>query len=51
MEKSIRSEAIVKTARKIEAVEDPEFETLSDQVRHALNFSEVTRERRRLFTI
>ena len=44
MEKSIRSEAIVKTARKIEAVEAPEFEALSDQVRHALNFSEVTRE-------
>jgi 2-methylcitrate dehydratase PrpD len=35
-EKSIRSEAIVKTTRKIEVVEDPEFEALGDEGRHGV---------------
>jgi aconitate decarboxylase len=36
-EKSIRSDAILKTTRKIEVVEDPEFEALGDEGRHGVN--------------
>ena len=35
-EKSIRSEAIVKTTKKIEVLEDPEFEALGDEGRHGV---------------
>jgi len=35
-EKSIHSEAIVKTTRKIEVVEDPELEALGDEGRHGV---------------
>ena len=36
-EKSIRSEAIVKTTKKIEVLEDPELEALGDEGRHGVN--------------
>jgi 2-methylcitrate dehydratase PrpD len=36
-EKSIRSEAVVKTTKKIEVVEDPEFEALGDEGRHGVD--------------
>jgi aconitate decarboxylase len=36
-EKSIRSEAILKTTKKIEVLEDPGFEALGDQGRHGVN--------------
>jgi 2-methylcitrate dehydratase PrpD len=36
-EKSIRSEAIVKTTKKIEVIEDSEFESLGDEGRHGVN--------------
>jgi aconitate decarboxylase len=36
-EKSIRSEAVLNTANKIEVVEDPEFESLGDEGRHGVN--------------
>ena len=36
-EKSIRSEAVVKTTKKIEVLEDPEFEALGDEGRHGVN--------------
>src|ERR1700752_1121977 len=36
-EKSIRSEAVLNTTRKIEVVEDPEFESLGDEGRHGVN--------------
>src|SRR5438309_3109554 len=35
-EKSIRSEAVLKTTDKIEVLEDPEFEALGDEGRHAV---------------
>ena len=36
-EKSIRSEAVLNTANKIDVVEDPEFESLGDEGRHGVN--------------
>ncbi|HXV48495.1 MAG TPA: MmgE/PrpD family protein [Candidatus Binatia bacterium] len=36
-EKSIRSEAVVKTTKKIEVVEDPELEALGDEGRHGVD--------------
>jgi aconitate decarboxylase len=36
-EKSIRSDAVLNTANKIEVVEDPEFESLGDEGRHGVN--------------
>jgi 2-methylcitrate dehydratase PrpD len=36
-EKSIRSEAVVKATKKIEVVEDPEFEALGDEGRHGVD--------------
>jgi len=36
-EKSIRSEAVLNTANKIEVVEDPEFESLGDEGSHCVN--------------
>jgi 2-methylcitrate dehydratase PrpD len=36
-EKSIRSEAILKTTKKIEVLEDPGFEALGDEGRHGVN--------------
>ena len=36
-EKSIRSEAVLQTTRKIEVVEDSEFEALGDEGRHGVN--------------
>ena len=36
-EKSIHSEAVVKTTKAIEVVEDPEFEALGDEGRHGVN--------------
>jgi 2-methylcitrate dehydratase PrpD len=36
-EKSIRSEAVVKTTKKIEVIEDPEFEALGDEGRHGVD--------------
>jgi 2-methylcitrate dehydratase PrpD len=36
-EKSIRSGAVLNTTRKIEVVEDPEFESLGDEGRHGVN--------------
>ena len=36
-EKSIRSESIVKTTKKIEVLEDPELEALGDEGRHGVN--------------
>src|SRR5713226_1512546 len=36
-EKSIRSEAVLKTTKKIEVLEDPEFEALGDEGRHGVN--------------
>jgi len=35
--KSIRSEAVLNTTKKIEVVEDPEFESLGDEGRHGVN--------------
>jgi 2-methylcitrate dehydratase PrpD len=35
--KSIRSEAVFNTTKKIEVVEDPEFESLGDEGRHGVN--------------
>jgi 2-methylcitrate dehydratase PrpD len=36
-EKSIRSEAVLKTTKKIEVLEDPEFEALGDEGRHGVS--------------
>jgi 2-methylcitrate dehydratase PrpD len=36
-EKSIRSDAVLNTANKIEVVEGPEFESLGDEGRHGVN--------------
>jgi len=36
-EKSIRSEAVVKTTRKIEVLEDADLEALGDEGRHGVN--------------
>lgn len=36
-EQSIRSEAVLKTTKKIAVVEDPEFEALGDEGRHGVN--------------
>jgi 2-methylcitrate dehydratase PrpD len=36
-EQSIHSDAIVKTTKRIEVVEDPEFEALGDEGRHGVN--------------
>ena len=36
-EKSIRSDAVLNTANKIEVIEDPEFESLGDEGRHGVN--------------
>jgi aconitate decarboxylase len=36
-EKSIHSEAVVKTTKAIEVIEDPEFEALGDEGRHGVN--------------
>ncbi|MBM2804368.1 MAG: MmgE/PrpD family protein [Deltaproteobacteria bacterium] len=36
-EKSIRSEAVLKTTRKIEVLEDPDFEALGDEGRHGVS--------------
>ena len=36
-EKSIRNEAVLKTTKKIEVIEDPEFEALGDEGRHGVN--------------
>ena len=45
-DKSIRSEAVLKTTKKIEVVEDPEFESLGDEGRHGVNLEVQLRDGR-----
>jgi 2-methylcitrate dehydratase PrpD len=46
-EKSIRSEAVLKTTKKIEVLEDPEFEALGDEGRHGVNLEIQLQDGRR----
>jgi aconitate decarboxylase len=46
-EKSIRSEAILKTTKKIEVLEDPDFEALGDEGRHGVNLEVQLQDGRR----
>ncbi len=45
-EKTIHSEAIVRTTRKIEVLEDPEFEALGDEGRHGVELEVLLRDGR-----
>jgi 2-methylcitrate dehydratase PrpD len=45
-DKSIRSQTVLKTTKKIEVVEDPEFETLGDEGRHGVNLEVQLRDGR-----
>ena len=45
-EKSIQSDAVLQTARTIEVLEDPEFETLGDEGRHGVNLEVQLRDGR-----
>jgi len=45
-EKSIRSEAVFKTTKKITVLEDPEFEALGDEGRHGVNLEVQLRDGR-----
>lgn len=46
-EKSIRDEAVVRTTKKIEVIEEPEFERLGDEGRHGVTLEVVLQNGRR----
>jgi 2-methylcitrate dehydratase PrpD len=46
-EKSIRSDAVLKTTKKIEVIEDPEFEALGDEGRHGVDLEVQLQDGRR----
>jgi aconitate decarboxylase len=46
-EKSIRSDAVLKTTNKIEVIEDPEFEALGDEGRHGVDLEVQLQDGRR----
>jgi 2-methylcitrate dehydratase PrpD len=46
-EKSIRNEAVLKTTKKIEVVEDPELEALGDEGRHGVDLEVQLQDGRR----